>query len=372
MLLNEIKNRIQSSFLKRIPFSEYMALALYHPKWGYYNQSRQKIGREGDFYTSSSVGKIYGVMWAKHFVHTWRELGFLDKNDTSLILLEVGGGNGDFARAVLDEFYQNYPQYYQRIYYYMNEQSAYHRSLQKDKLHEHHEHILWFDQLSDIISTAKGKPSIIFSNELFDALPVDRLKRIREGYLECWIEIKEEKLTEVWVPLERDEILDYLEQSNLILPEGYILEVSLEAKNVYRELVGLLEQGYLFTIDYGWLNHELLWPERKDGTLMGYYNHQHVSNYYEAPGDIDLTSHVHFDDLIAWGKTYGVEMVSYQTQREWLMSENIFSQLQGHQDPNPFGAIAKQNRAILQLISPGGMGDTFKVLIQKRSNTCMK
>ncbi len=366
MLKDEILTWILSHPNKRIPFAEYMSLALYHPEWGYYNRDRQKIGREGDFYTSSSVGVVYGVMWARHFIYAWHQLDLLDQPSSPLVILEVGGGNGDFAKAVLDDFKQSYPHYYERIYYYMNEQSGYHKQLQSEKLAEHQDHILWFDQLNDIHQAKKGKPTLIFSNELFDALPVERVKRTLDGLFECWVEAKDERLVESWISLERKELVDYLSENDIKLPIGYQFEISFVAKKLYTELSKLLDNGYIFTVDYGWRSDELLRPERKDGTLMGYYNHRHVTDYYKHPGEIDLTTHVHFDDLISWGESHGNKLISYATQREWLLQEKILEQLQGHQDPDPFNPIAKQNRAILQLITPGGMGDTFKVLTQKR------
>lgn len=366
MLLDEIIRRIHAHPQKRIPFSEYMGLALYHPQWGYYNQHRQKIGREGDFYTSSSVGRVFGVIWANHFIHAWEQMGLLGQSTSPLIILEVGGGTGDFANAVLDELKLNHSEYYKRIYYYMHEQSEYHMLLQKEKVINHLDHIEWFTRLSEIKSAEKGLPTLIFSNELFDALPVDRVKKENDGFAECWLEEKDGRLKECWIPLERAELFQYITEHNIKLPNGFTFEISLAAKELFADLAQVIDSGYIFTVDYGWLTDELLRPERKDGTLMGYYKHQHKSDYYKHPGKMDLTTHVHFDDLIIWGKEYGLEFVSYTTQREWLLQENILEQLQGHQDPNPFSDIAKKNRAIIQLISPGGMGDTFKVLTQKR------
>ncbi len=343
-----------------------MDLALYHPKYGYYSSSKQKIGKEGDFYTSSSVGSIYGVMWAKHFIHTWQQLGILDQTNMPLVMLEIGGGNGDFATSILDEFHRNYPEIYERCIYYICEQSHYHRSLQLKKLADHVDRIRVIHQLTDIYSLSSGKPTIVFSNELFDALPVARIKRTIEGFKECWIEVQDDHLSEIWIPLNNADLEAYIHDMKVDVPIGHIVEISLAAKTVYGELLQCIHEGYIFTVDYGWKNDELIRPERRDGTLIGYDHHQHVTDIYQRPGEVDLTTHVHFDALIHWGESYGLETVSYQTQREWLMKEGILSQLQGHQDPNPFSAIAKQNRAIVQLISPGGMGDTFKVLTQRR------
>ena len=68
-----------------IPFSRFMELALYCPVYGYYEQEQDIIGRRGDFYTSVSVGSLFGELLAWQFadwldyvyLHSlgWRSLG---------------------------------------------------------------------------------------------------------------------------------------------------------------------------------------------------------------------------------------------------------------------------------------------------------
>lgn len=358
-----IHEMIENSPLHRIPFSTYMEMALYYPDLGYYNHSKEKVGRSGDFYTNSSVHALYGRLWAKRFIQAWEELGLLSK-DAPLIVMEVGGGNGDFAKSVLDEL-EKEANVYNRLHYYVCEQSPYHLSLQQEKLAQHQANIVWFSNVQEWLKHSLPKPSIIFSNELFDALPVDRLKRDAQGYKECWVTSDHGKFMETWIPLEREELLHYVEDRNLRLPLNHEYEISLYAQRLYQDLIQALDQGYIFTVDYGYLDEEFLHPTRKNGTLIGYYRHQHVTDFYLYPGEFDLTAHVHFEDLIRWGKEMGVQTISYLTQREWLMEQQIFNYLQEHLALDPFSPIAKQNRAVMQL-AMGEMGSTFKVLTQMK------
>ena len=41
-------------------FADFMAQALYHPQYGYYIVPRDRIGKSGDFFTSSSVNALFG------------------------------------------------------------------------------------------------------------------------------------------------------------------------------------------------------------------------------------------------------------------------------------------------------------------------
>src|SRR5689334_8448096 len=50
-----------------ISFARFMQLALYHPAHGYYQQPSKQIGCQGDFYTSVSVGSLFGELLAFQF-----------------------------------------------------------------------------------------------------------------------------------------------------------------------------------------------------------------------------------------------------------------------------------------------------------------
>ena len=44
-----------------------MELALYHSKLGYYTKKNKRVGKDGDFITSVSIGKCYGTILARYF-----------------------------------------------------------------------------------------------------------------------------------------------------------------------------------------------------------------------------------------------------------------------------------------------------------------
>ena len=48
----------------RLRFDQFMEKALYDPDWGYYSgdSARRQIGRQGDFFTSVSVGDVFGTI----------------------------------------------------------------------------------------------------------------------------------------------------------------------------------------------------------------------------------------------------------------------------------------------------------------------
>lgn len=48
-----------------ISYSTYMNLVLYAEEHGYYMRERKKIGRQGDFFTSSNVSSVFAKTFAK-------------------------------------------------------------------------------------------------------------------------------------------------------------------------------------------------------------------------------------------------------------------------------------------------------------------
>ncbi|MEL6938673.1 MAG: class I SAM-dependent methyltransferase, partial [Cyanobacteria bacterium J06598_1] len=70
-----IIQKIQQSEGQRITFAEFMALALYHPQFGYYATPSSIIGPQGDFVTSPHMGHDFGEVIAEQFADMWEALG---------------------------------------------------------------------------------------------------------------------------------------------------------------------------------------------------------------------------------------------------------------------------------------------------------
>ena len=80
-----------------VPFTQFMEWCLYHPDYGYYQSGRAKIGRDGDYYTSSSVHPLFGHLIAKQLSQMAQILG-----DEPFDVVEMGGGRGFLCKDILD------------------------------------------------------------------------------------------------------------------------------------------------------------------------------------------------------------------------------------------------------------------------------
>ncbi|KKK33203.1 cytoplasmic protein [Mesobacillus campisalis] len=345
-----IKNLIASSPYNMISYADYIAAALYHPEEGYYMNSRDKIGREGDFFTTSNISSIFGRLVAKWYESKYGILGL------PAAVCEIGGGNGRFAQAFLKGWHSctSTP-----LSYHLVETSPYHRELQEAAL-EGFEGVSFYREIEELGSFE----GLVFSNELFDALPVHVIQKKQGKLHELMVTVGDEGFFETSIPLENEAIDDYLRKHGITLEEGQRLELPLEMENVVKNLASAVSKGLVVTVDYGYTNEEWRQPARSEGSLRGYYRHQMKTNILERPGSMDITSHVHFDPLIQQGEEHGLRFISKARQDEFLIGIGILDELAETSGTDPFSEKGKRNRAIKSLILPGGISSSFHVLIQ--------
>lgn len=366
-LTKKIIDKIESSPRKKITFYEYMSMTLYEPELGYYTKDKTKIGKNADFYTSSSVGSVFGQTITNSFI----ELLPHSTKGECYSILEIGGGTGRFAKDVLDSIRREFPDIYLRLKYYMLEASPFHQELQQEYLREHLDNMFWLNSLEDL----EGFEGIIFSNELIDSFPVHKVQRLSGELKEAYVTWNAENscFEEVMDELSDSRLNDYFMEQGIQLRDGQIAEVNLEAVNWIRTVSKVLKRGFILTIDYGYPAEELYTTYRNNGTLMCYYRHVANDNPYINVGEQDITTHVNFSVLINKGEELGLKYVWFTTQSHFLINNGILNYLQDVElsqldEKNIIQDEAlKRNRAIRQLITPGEMGETFKVLLQQKN-----
>ena len=80
-----------------VPFASFMGMALYDATHGYYARGPGRTGRSGDFFTSVSVGPVFGELMAGQFCEVWEQLG----KPAPFTVMERGASDGAFALDVL-------------------------------------------------------------------------------------------------------------------------------------------------------------------------------------------------------------------------------------------------------------------------------
>jgi SAM-dependent MidA family methyltransferase len=369
--LNRVVERIKAEIGARgvIPFARFMDLALYCPDCGYYEKENDRLGRRGDFYTSVSVGTLFGELLAFQFAE-W--MSKLDLRRPQLV--EAGAHDGKLARDILNWMEKWRPALFEHLEYVIAEPSERRSAWQCEMLGRFEGKIRW---VSGDSPAGPGQiTGVIFSNELLDALPVHRLgwDASRRKWFEWGVTVEDDRFD--WLQMERSEVLDSSSATSQrlaelpadlldVLPGGFTTEVCPAAETWWRNAATALRCGWLMTLDYGRGHDEFFAAHRRDGTLRAYHRHRVSENLLANVGEQDLTAHVDFDSIQRAGESVGLQTELFTTQagffaevmkRFWLEVEN-----RG-------GWSRERAREFQTLVHPEHLGRAFRVLVQTRPN----
>ncbi len=348
-LLPIIKQQIHDN--GPISFRDYMEIALYYPDLGYYMAPREKIGIDGDYYTSCCLGPVFGAMVAKQIDEMWRLSG-----EDEFTIVEFGAGDGRLCHDILDYFY-SHTKYYTRLHYVIIEKSPFMRHREKAHLAGK---VCWCDNLQ-----ALGEfTGCVISNELVDNFAVHRVV-MQEELLEVFVD-DNNGLVEVLRPAGM-QLKAYFKDLGVELPYGYCTEVNLQARRWLADVALYLRKGYVLTIDYGYLSDELYRPCRSAGTLLCYLQHQLSEQFYQQPGSRDITAHVNFSALRRWGEQFGLSYCGLTSQAAFLLALDCKGYLRQHAlTTGDVVRLAMEEARITRTLLVD-MGMKFKVLVQQKA-----
>lgn len=347
-----------------ITFADYMDACLYDPEFGYYASPDRAKG--ADYFTSVELHSSFGKLIARQLDEMWR---VLDRPEP-FVAAELGAGNGLLAKQILDFTAANLPEFHHVFHYIAIERSAARRAAQSQLLSAH------FD--SGRAESRDSLPPIIalgcvLSNEFFDALPTHRVV-VRHGRLqEVLVGFDGTKFVEELRALSTRSIEGYFAQSGVELRESQQAEACLAAVDAIRGIGVSLGRGFVLTVDYGHDARELFNERHMRGTMLAYRGRETNENFYEAPGEQDLTAHVNFTALELAGRETGLETLGRVSQTQFLLSlarANNFADL--HDQSSDAVGNVKSRLKFKTLIHPEGMGETFQVQIQQKGITNAK
>ncbi len=369
----EIRRRIAEK--GPITFGEFMEVALYWPRGGYYASSRntdslggggpeqprriqvseERVGASGDYFTSPLAHPAFGALVAVQLYQMWR---VLDRPGVFTVL-EPGAGDGLLCRDVLDCAGEISLDFRNSLRYICIDRSAgvgYERGL---------------DGAHRIVSGTlplRGVVGCILSNELLDAFPVRQVVMEPEGLREVYIDqvggllIACTGYTFDVGPVSRLMDLDF------VPAEGQTLEINVDLASWAYGASRALERGFVLTIDYGRSARELYSAEeRYRGTLTTFYRHVQTDSPLERIGRQDITSQVDFTSVIRLGERAGLDFLDITDQRSFLGNLGMGDMLEHLQSAVPDRMeYAANRRGMLELVTPDGLGN-FKALAQGKN-----
>ena len=207
---------------------------------------------------------------------------------------------------------------------------------------------------------------MIFSNELFDALPVHRLGKTADGFVEFYITAGDDGFAEEAGPLSDPALLDLLDaECRAELPDGERFVVCPAAGEVIVKMGHLLEKGFVLTIDYGGIAPDVHLKHKQADGVRAYYK-QKQGQPLDRAGEQDLTADVDFSLLIRRGEEAGLDKVGFTTQMNFLGGNGILRHAEKLQQKR-FDLMADEElHKMLTLFLPQGLGELFHVLIQSK------
>ena len=347
-----------------VSFARFMELALYAPGCGYYER-RREIGRRGDFFTSVSVGPVFGELLAFQFAQ-WLEKIAPPPPPAKLQIVEAGAHNGQLALDLLGWLRQRRPALFAGLEYCLIEPSPIRRAWQERITGAGVPNVRWVANLAEL--GPRRVRGIIFSNELLDAMAAYRLcwdaagqkwmewRVDWEGNGFAWQKSRPSPDLAVLLPVIPAELA-------AVLPDGFVIELSPAALQWWTGAAESLESGKLLTMDYGLDAGEWLRPERAAGTLRAYAGHRVCENILASPGEQDLTAHVNFSAVREAGEGAGLQTEEFVRQSKFLT--DIFRRAQAA--PEDFGEWTPARVKQFQTLThPAHLGHRFRALLQSR------
>ena len=373
-----------------ISFARFMDVALYCPNLGYYERRRETVGRGGDFFTSVSVGALFGELLGFQFaawfdeqleadsslvdggsaVQRSRIIGGRGAARSPFQIVEAGAHDGRLAQDILTWFRQHRPDLLGMLEYWILEPSGTRQQWQAQTLREFDERVRWF--LSWDLIPSRCIQGVIFANEMLDAFPVHRLgwnANDREWF-EWGVASEGDQFVWVKLPGEKNSARSTEKSSHwprlpdgllAVLPDDFTTEISPAAELWWSQAAAALDQGKLVTIDYGLRAEDFFTPQRAGGTLRAFRRHHASGNLLDNVGEQDLTSQVNFSALLQRGEAAGLQTKALISQSRFLTE--IVAGID--RSPKSFDSwTPERNRQLQTLIHPEHLGRPFQVLIQ--------
>ena len=303
----DLKKKIIKNIKKKnkaISINKFISLSLFENN-SYY-KSKLPIGSYGDFITSPEISQMFGEIIGAYILNYWTKyIG------SKFNLIELGPGKGSLMEDILrvtkldDRFIKS-------ANIKLIEKNRNLIELQKNKIKLLKiKNVKW---LSDFKIDTK-LPSIIYSNEFFDCLPV-RLFHKQKSWKEKTVDfnqkdkiffLKDEKVRE-------KKIIEYLEINN----HSKIAEISFDRIKYFNKICNFIykNKGLIITIDYGYQK------PLKNFTLQAISSHN-KSHIFDNIGRQDISSYVNFKELIDIAKKNNLKILSFSTQKNFLISNGI-------------------------------------------------
>jgi len=327
-------------------FAEFMETALYDPAGGFY--SRMPVGERGDFVTSPQLSSVFGALVATQVEEFWDLLG----RPNPFPIVEVGAGDGTLAGHILASLPPAMAP--AALFTAVDRSKAARESLLARGL----------ETASSLEEVGPISHGCVLANELLDNLPFHWLRQTKEGLMELCVGLGADgRPVLVEGGLSRPDLSELSPQ----LGEGEEAVVSPAALAFVEQLACVLDHGYAWIVDYGFVGGEFARRPH------AYRNHRLQGDVLAEPGSRDITAGIDFDAVIRRARDLSLSVWGPVTQRDALLALGFrdldqearvrqVNALRGRRGLEAIRSYSDRNRAGL-LIAPQGLGGFFVVCL---------
>lgn len=335
-LARDIKAQIEAKGPMR--FDDFMRVALFDPKAGYYTQN-PVFGAAGDFITAPEISQMFGEMIGLAFAQYWQDIGAPE----TLCLSELGPGRGVMMVDILRTL-GRIPRFLKSANIVLIEKSPLRQAEQANALDGFE--ITWANDPSEWPQT----PLFCVANEFFDALPLRQFKRTQTAWRERHVGLVGGMLNTYWQPSKGHADLEARMGDT---QEGDIVEVCDDARKITAQIGDHISThgGLALIIDYG------DWHSLGD-TVQAVHRHR-TSQIFENIGQSDITAHVDFEAI---AHSAGCAFTRLCPQGVFLERLGITTRAQKLAQNLEGDALEEHIAAHRRLTHPDEMGALFKVL----------
>ena len=335
-----------------LTWHEVMRIALYEPGLGYYRQGVRRIGRGGDFYTSVSVGPLFGSLLAQHCAESWRRWG----EPGEFVLMEQGAHDGTLAKDLMIALERDHPRLFSCAQYLIIEPDETLREAQRRSFAGAMSSKL--QHLRDWNEVTGGVQGVLVCNELLDAFPVHRMV-LEEG---CWREAFVRNSSTggfefVTAPASIVKAEQELGKLSQPFADGHATELNLDMATWLQDIDQSGFVGEILIADYGHAAPEYFSPERREGTLRRYHQHKSDDKVLEGLGQCDLTAHVNFTHVAQEAESLGWQVTEFIEQGRFLT--RAAADIMKRPGFQPDAAWMRQFQT---LTHPGHLGHSFQIM----------
>ncbi len=359
-----------------VPFSQFMAWALHDPEHGAYGSGQLRIGKDGDFVTSATLGPDFSALMSCQLVQWLRTLALNHPTET-LSIVEVGPGEAQLSCDFIDHLAEHLPDLMHRLELVLVETNPGMEERQRHRLKQHQDSRQsesLFPQRWTSLSDLKTSPviGVFIAHELLDAFPVERLELMDGRLCRQTVHLQREHTgvaglhwgTEPLPQALQERLNSTLSATQIVLPpadaeDGWTTEWHDACADWFAEASEAFIAGHLLVVDYALEAQRYYSARRSEGTLMAYRNQRASHSVLVDAGQQDLTAHLCLETMVHQATTNGWSLEGQCRQGEALLALGLaerFSSLQ--QLPgNQLAEVLQRREALLRLVDPACLGE---------------